>query len=184
MSCVARSLTTPTSWTRAGNGPLRIVETVNSRPIWPSSSRRRSSCSAGLNRSTCPTQPRTPARGTDLDDLARAASLGRRERLLDQHRHARRGELLGDRDMETRSGRRRSRSRAGRGRGAPSPCRTRARARAPIDSGPRRDRPRRRTRRDRSSAAAERGGARSCRGRSPRRAAFQVGRKVPSGATG
>src|SRR5947209_2849466 len=43
MSWVARSLTTPTSCTRDGKGPLRTVETVNSRPIWPPSRRRRSS---------------------------------------------------------------------------------------------------------------------------------------------
>ena len=61
MSCVARSLTTPTSCTRAGNGPLRTVEAVNSRPIWPPSSRRRSSWSAGLKRSTWPTAAWMPA---------------------------------------------------------------------------------------------------------------------------
>ena len=49
--------------------------------------------------------------GADLDDPPGRVAR-RRERLLDQHRHPRRGELLGDRDVRTRSGRRRSRSQA------------------------------------------------------------------------
>ena len=93
MSWVARSLTTPTSWIRDGNGPLRMVEAVNSRPIWPRGSRRRSSCSAGLKRSTCPTAPITPALRADLDDPARVGG-GTAERLLDQHRDPGWGEAL------------------------------------------------------------------------------------------
>ena len=58
---------------REGNGPLRTVETVNSRPICPPSIRRRISCSAGLKRSTWPTAPATPARAHS-STIERAAS--------------------------------------------------------------------------------------------------------------
>ena len=61
-SWVARSLTTPTSRTRSGNGPTRSVAM---RIASPTSSRRsRNARSAGLKRSTCPTAAWTPASRT------------------------------------------------------------------------------------------------------------------------
>ncbi len=39
-SCVARSLTTPTSRTRSGNGPTRSVAIRKTSPSWPSCTRR------------------------------------------------------------------------------------------------------------------------------------------------
>ena len=61
---MARSLTTPTSRTRSGNGPMRSVATRKTWPSCPSATRRRSSSSAGLKRSTWPTAAGTPAAST------------------------------------------------------------------------------------------------------------------------
>ena len=48
MSWVARSITTPTSAIRCGNGPWRRVTTWKTSPSSPASSRVRRLCSAGL----------------------------------------------------------------------------------------------------------------------------------------
>src|SRR3954469_3639346 len=73
-SWVARSLTTPTSRTRSGNGPTRSVATRKTSPSWPPWTRRRSSTSAGLQRSTWPTAPCRPAsRTTPMSSRASSA---------------------------------------------------------------------------------------------------------------
>ena len=74
-SCVARSLTTPTSRIRSGKGPTRSVAIRNSSPSCPSLTRARSSISAGLQRSTWPTAPWTPAAATISINSRPAAAL-------------------------------------------------------------------------------------------------------------
>ena len=110
MSWVARSITTPTSAIRCGNGPCRRVTTWKTSPSSPFSSRLRRLCSAGLYRSMWPT-PATRPRGLErLDQPARR--LDRlRQRLLDQRVHAGVGQLAGRPARAARSGRPPRRSR-------------------------------------------------------------------------
>ena len=140
--------------------------------------RRRSSSSAGLKRSTWPTAPCTPALAHGVDELARLVG-GRGQRLLDQHVHARarpararprRCSSVGTATI-AKSGRpaRRAARRATR---RPAPGRGRRR------SGRRRGRRRRRTSTRGEAWSSARGGGRSCRGRAtaPRSGLMAVAR--------
>ena len=112
-SWVARSLTTPTSRTRPGNGPTRSVAMRNTSPSWPSWTRRRSSSSAGLQRSTKPTAARTPA-ASQSAMISRPSSTVVGERLLDQQVDAGGGERRAPRRRARPSAPRRPRSPASR----------------------------------------------------------------------
>ncbi len=58
---MARSIVTPTSLIRGGNGPTRLADTETTSPINLSLKSFLASKTAGLNRSTCPVASFTPS---------------------------------------------------------------------------------------------------------------------------
>ena len=167
-SCVPRSLTTPTSLMRSGNGPTRSVRIRSTSPS--SSSRRRSSMRAGLNRSTWPTPARTPACWTT--SITSRASAAVAASGFSTSMWAPRAATARTPSRWNSSAPRRSRNPAPGHR----PARRRpSRDRGPRRSGRRRDRQRRRTQPRGRPAAGARGAGRSSPAQALRRAALVSG---------